>query len=359
MSSEIEETACPEFQRLRGCDLAYPMGHLVASNGTESVIIPENTNDFPNIYKYNVANDQWTHVMSLEEERWIPGAVFDPNTSTLYLSINHEDEQGNTKCDLQAIDTEKWAVRKCLQFSKFGNIMTDDYHILLIGDGIHCLYDDDVYGDDDGCCLHFVLDKVSGDGIQEPLEIHSNLLTVGKPMFLESRNSIVAASRCTIGGSTIVEYSLTTKQWKVWEWAQECLQGYLGFYGSFVSVLNGRCILSFGGWRNNKVSDSIMIYDVDRKQCVESELKLPVTCEHCQTVLLTDKNSGELLTFGFIKRCYKAEEFRNMVILPTSLITLIGKCFTMEFVHLIMTGSKESTHHRVNVDVILKCVAIS
>ena len=175
-------------------------------------------------------------------------------------------------------------------------------------------------------------------------------------MFVASRSSIVAASRCTIGGATIVEYSLTTKQWKVWEWAQACLKDYHGFYDGFVATTDGRYILSFGGlqWGGTPI-DSIMIYDVERKQCVESELKLPTKCASCLTVLMGDQNRDEQLAFGFVKRCYKAEDFKNMRVLPIALISLIGKCFAIEFVHSIMGTSKQGLHYRINVDDILKC----
>ena len=345
MSSAIEETGCPEFQRLNGCDLSFPVGHLVALNGTEFVLIPQNTHRFRCIYKYNVANDQWTSVMSLEKECTIPGAVFDPNTTTLYLLVHHKDVR---KRGLQWIDTEQWAVRMCLEVPKSEKY---DIRVILVGGEIHCLYPDG-YGN----CRHFVVNKVSGVVIQEQVEIQLKLIDLSKPMFVASRSSIVVAGASGMGGSTIVEYSLTTKQWKIWEWAHACAKDYFPFYGSFVSAWNGRYILSFSGVRDGIATDSIMIYDAERKHCVESELKLPVKCEFCQAVLMSDQTRKGLLTFGFVRRCYKAEEFQNMSSLPTSLITLIGKCFEVEFIHLILLRQKHGVHYRVNVDEILKCV---
>ena len=80
------------------------------------------------------------------------------------------------------------------------------YRIILIGDEIHSLYDDR-----DQICRHFVINKVSGDVIREPAEIHPNLLTVTKSIFVGSRSSIVVAVQSKMDGHMIVEYSLTTK----------------------------------------------------------------------------------------------------------------------------------------------------
>ena len=89
MTKAIEERACLQFR-----DCEFSVGHLVAMNWNEFVIVPLNVSRFPVIYKYNVANDQWTPVMSLEKEWTITGAVYDPNTERLYLV--HRNLQGNT-----------------------------------------------------------------------------------------------------------------------------------------------------------------------------------------------------------------------------------------------------------------------
>ena len=227
------------------------------------------------------------------------------------------------------------------------------YHFVLIGDELHCLYDDE-----DHVCHHFVANKVSGDVIQEPAEIHPNLHSVHKAIFLGSRSSIVVTGHCKVdgrfSGNMIVEYSPTTKQWTVWEWARGFLKDYRCCGGGWMSETEGRYILSFGGHRNSKDIDSIMIYDVDKKQCVESVVKLPVKCFNWQGVLMADQKRHDLLTFGFVKRCYKAEEFRNMMVLPTALILLIGKWFAMEFIHLIKGRTNQAAHYRVRADDILK-----
>ena len=222
----------------------------------------------------------------------------------------------------------------------------------MIGDEIHS------FDDDESTYRHFVVNKVSGNMIQKPARIYPNLHSLSDAMFVGSRNSIVVGWVSRMGGSIIMEYSLTTKQWEVWEWARAFLKDYHGCYDGFVSALNGRYILSFGGLRGDTATDSIMIFDAERKQCVESELKLPMKGDYWQAVLMTDQNRDELLAFGFVKRCYKAEEFKNMRVLPIALISLISKCFEIEFVHLIMGNSKQGPHCRINVDDILRIVSL-
>ena len=363
MSGAIEERESSEFQRLSECTSSY--GHLAALNGNEFVIVLHNIWDSPIIYKYNVANDRWTPVMSLQKgykSSTIPAALFDPNTTTLHLAIRDRGSKWGYQWkvhELLSIDTDQWKIRKRLSFPKDRTIkrkvermLLKVDRIVLIGDEIHCLYDND--GD---ICRHFVVNNVSGDVIQEPVDIHPNCVKVTNAMFVGavgSRSNIVVVGHRKRVGSMIAEYSLATQQWNVWEWAYTEYRS-----GGFVAAMDGRYILSFGGYLDRDESDSILIYDVERKLCVESELKLPKKCAFCQAVLMTDRNRGELLTCGFIKRCYKAEEFRNVLILPTALVLLIGKCFVMEFVHVIMDSAKRGPHYRVNVDDILKSVAAS
>ena len=149
---------------------------------------------------------------------------------------------------------------------------------------------------------------------------------------------------------------MATKQWQHWEWTSAFLKDYFNRNGNFVAVMNGRYILSFGGRRDKRYTqiDSILIYDVEKKQCLGRELKLPVRSHDCQAVLMADQNRDELLTSGFVRRCYKAEEFRDECILPTPLITIIGKYVAMEFVHLIL-ATKRGNHYRINIDDILNC----
>ena len=353
MSNAIEETECSEFHRLRGHNLSY--GHLAALNENEFVTIPYHIDNISNIWKYNVENDRWKAVMGLYiacRSYSIPGAVFHPNTTTLYLAVHHREGMALTgKRELLSIDTEKWKFQEGLPFGwpfrRDGKPIPKIYRIILAGDEIHSLYDD--YDDD--ICRHFVVNKVSGDVIQEPVQIHPNLTKVNKAIFIRSRGSIVLVGR----NKMVVEYSLLTKQWEVWDWKHNVC-----YYGAFVAVMDGRYILSVGGYRNKKFpeTDLIMIHDLETKQCVRSDLKLPETCERCQAVLLSDQSCSDLLTVGFVKKCYKAEEFRNMMVLPTPLITLIGKCLAIEYVHLLMKGPKQScrAHYRVNVADILKCV---
>ena len=73
---------------------------------------------------------------------------------------------------------------------------------------------------------------------------------------------------------------------------------------------------------------------------------------------MTDQIHGDLLTFGFVKRCYKTEEFRNMMALPTPLIRRIGRCFAMEYVHLILGKLDQGAHYRVTVEEILSRSAL-
>ena len=356
MSTAIKETEFSEFQRLSRLDC---WGHLAAINENEFVIMSYNIENSPNIWKYNVANDEWKAVMNMYiacRSYSIPGAVFHPSTGTLHLAVHHREGMSLTgKRDLQSIDTEQWKVRKGLPFgwpSRADNTPAPNiYRIILAGDEIHSLYDDE----DDGICRHFVVHKVSGDVFQESAQIHPKLMKVNKAIFIRSRSSIVLVGYSKMGGQMIVEYSKATKQWEVWDWKHKVC-----YYGAFVAVMDGRYILSVNGYRNKKLpeTDLIMIHDLETKQCVKSELKLPEKCERCQAVLLSDQSCSELLTVGFVKRCYKAEEFRNMLVLPSPLITLIGKCLAVEYVHLLMKKPKQScrAHYRVNVADILKCV---
>ena len=350
MSSAIEKRECLKFH-----EIASPLGHLVPMNWNEFVIVPADHEQFSRIYKYNLTTDQWTPLMSTQSEITIPDAAFDPDTETLYMSVYKLEEYSNIlQCHLKVIDTKQWTIKECLAFPKERTEMLTYGHLVLIGNEIHILYDDD---DDGDICRHFVVHKVSGDVIQEPVEIHPDLCMANGANFVASRNSILLVGQSQQYGTIIVEYSLTTKQWEVWEWARAFLKEYFFSSSNLVSVMNGRHILSFGGCCNESFAeiDSIMIYDVEAKQCVESELKLPMKGDHWQAILMADQDRDEMLTFGFVKRCYKAEEFRTTTLLPTPLIAIVGEYFAMEFVYLILAKKKWGPHYRINVDDILNC----
>ena len=273
--------------------------------------------------------------MPFKNRTAVNGAVFDSKANMLYITIGS---------DLQAIDTKQWTVESTVKTGRMDMYQVDDP--ILIGDEIH------LFDSLNGEWQHFVVDKSSGNTVQEPTEIPPEMNRFYKAMFIKSTNSIVLVMRNTKDNEyrpMTFEYSMETKQWTNWDWGpSSSING-----GAMVVTMDERYILSFGGDGTSEggyISDSIIIYDLKKRQCVESGLKCPNKTYYV-AVMMADQQHGKLSAFGFVKSLFKAPEFRNVQILPDDLIHLIGKWCSTEYVHLI--GYNEE-HYRVNVDDILE-----
>ena len=69
-----------------------------------------------------------------------------------------------------------------------------------------------------------------------------------------------------------------------------------------------------------------------------------------------DKND-DLLTFGYVNRCYKMPDFKGVQVLPFYLIKLIKEWVCFETLHLLQLNKDWSwTDWTIDVDIILRPV---
>ena len=175
--------------------------------------------------------------------------------------------------------------------------------------------------------------------------IHPNIHRIGsRHLFLESRDSFLVQGKNKQSETPMIcEYSLRTKQWTEWNWKP--FPFVLG--AGLVCTKNGRYIISF------EANGKIIVYDLNTRQIKKSSIRCPDTTQKkgFQAVNLGDKERDELTTFGFVNSSFKKKEFRGVQALPHYLISMIGKWYAMEYIHLIPVD--EQTHWRIAVDQIL------
>eukprot|EP01084_Bolivina_argentea_P015571 29178_1 len=78
-----------------------------------------------------------------------------------------------------------------------------------------------------------------------------------------------------------------------------------------VATTNERYIIILGGksgLRKGDNADAIFIYDTRNNVFVKSKIKCPEEAEY-NAILMNDSKRNEMITFGFVRDCYKAETF--------------------------------------------------
>eukprot|EP01084_Bolivina_argentea_P271438 461866_1 len=122
-------------------------------------------------------------------------------------------------------------------------------------------------------------------------------------------------------------------------------------YSTIVTILNEKKIILCGGAYGNqyKKTDQIFVYDVISKSFYMSTVRCP-NPGYYQAISINDSKREELLTFGFIKKCYKENDYEDMTLLPHYLCRLITEFSSQQWVHLLTIGE----HWTLPIDSILK-----
>ena len=103
-------------------------------------------------------------------------------------------------------------------------------------------------------------------------------------------------------------------------------------YSPCIATRDEKCIIFFES--TNGESNEIMIFNRNQQKLLQCKIKCPMTASFNATLIYGD-HRDEVLTFGFIKGCFRSSQFKNMRKLPHYLIKLIGKWMEIAYVHLI------------------------
>ena len=145
-------------------------------------------------------------------------------------------------------------------------------------------------------------------------------------------------------------HKYVTKQQKWRKYAK--IQGFNQYIWSSASVVtkDENKIIFFTPHDNNEV----MIFDLKDLSTAILTLKPPSKGLFIAATMVFSKDRDALMTSGFIKQCYKQPKFKDIMALPASITTLIGKWVTIEHVHLILQEQDFNYKHwKINVDDIM------
>ena len=132
------------------------------------------------------------------------------------------------------------------------------------------------------------------------------------------------------------------------------------YQSCILSTLNQDYLLFIGGTTDIefKIHDNIFVYHIKNKKLMKSDIKIPY--KGCPVgAITTNDDRDELLTFGFVRNCYKIFSLSdNVQPLPFYLIKFIQKWVCYENLHLIFVskklhGYKPTTHWMIGVDIII------
>ena len=169
----------------------------------------------------------------------------------------------------------------------------------------------------------------------------------------QKRNSILlfAAGK----NEHVYEYSFKTQEWRE-------LDGIIPpehiLWSGMVITSDQRNIIFLGGrTQNSDHRDTISIFDIDEMRFKTSCIRTPQSGLY-RAVLIGNRERDDLLAVGWIKKCWKSAEFKNMMNLPDDIIRMIQDWIGNDDIHLIGFEKHEFAgyHWKIDVDSILQFV---
>ena len=317
--------------------------HPFAINDTEFVVIshdPETTAVIS--HRFNVNGDR--AVLS----RWEQGlplwhmsesVAYDSKSKRAYIVDN---TQGR---GVAVTDVETGAVTTRI----LGQSMSIGYFqprgSLLVVDGELHLFADTV----DGRPRHFGFNSEyevihnADIGVMESGKDHGRfgkqrIIYTESALYSETRNSIILCGWNQKGYPIFGEYSLSTRNWDMWQWPGQYTPFRMG--AGYVCSANGRYLITFG----MDVSlgtvyvppDGIVVYDLTdhTAERVVSPIRCPALLEY-YALLMRDRHREEVLTIAFIKNSFKSKEMEGLQLPPLYLIRMMAQWVEMEWIYLL------------------------
>eukprot|EP01084_Bolivina_argentea_P128081 226453_1 len=111
-------------------------------------------------------------------------------------------------------------------------------------------------------------------------------------------------------------------------------------------------LLGGGDGYSTEFVDDILIYDTKNRSFTKSKIRCPHKDAYFGAIT-NDGKHDEMLCFGFVNDCYKANNFGDVQLLPFALVQLVNSYFCHEELHLFEKQGKR--HWKINIDVILQC----
>lgn len=139
----------------------------------------------------------------------------------------------------------------------------------------------------------------------------------------------------------IHEYDINNNKWtKLIHKLPTALSG-----SGCTSILNGQYVILFGGC-NHGNKDDIFIYCVRNGTFKESNIKCPKQGHH-QAFAINDRKKDNLITFGFVRMCWRECDIDHHLFPPQYLIKIICRYYWNEWIHLFKMY--QGNHYKIDV----------
>ena len=241
------------------------------------------------MYKFNTINNEWLNLVSypLGSKYDATSLAYDKHNNVIYMSNSWECNQ--VDLNIHTITTAAFHA--------------EDSQIVSIGHKIHAI----------GNRLGDKKEYVVNEGFNE-LKKH-------RIVYLQSTNSILCLGRESTYGilESIHEFNLSSQKWsKLDTQLPEKLYDF-----GFVKTTSEDFIILLGGV-GIAPYDVIRIYDVRQSIFVQSKIKTP-TKGNCKAVLMSNPDKDKTIIIGFIRDCYKRDDFNQVQTLSANFGAVVIK----------------------------------
>ena len=330
--------------------LSFPFSWFtppVFINEYEFIICPQNTKnrESDGIYKYNIRDNLWSKIIDYPSNMIVRArtAAFDAKHNSLFVSYTGD----HTFFELE-LDSLKINVLKHTNF--FGH----NTRIIQIDNKLHHI--GSRWGNK--IMFHHVWDTMDNNlryfSDKKEHKLHSSATNgLGRHglIYLNSKKSIfLFGGRIAFGtncSDDIYQFSCFDEKWNKLNIKMPMkLQSF-----GIVKSRSERFIIILGGISNKQKSSNIYIYDVRDGIFSKSKIEIP-ECGKCHAVITNNKEDDEKICFGFIRNCYKMNDFNCLQELPFYLIKFISKWICLQEIYLLHHNS--GNHWKINIDHILQ-----
>lgn len=311
-------------------------------NNEEYIVIPHKQESVRSdgIYSYNIKNNKFTKIIDYPTREnyqvYAQTSAYDPKHNCIYLSFVKDLAVSNTRHILRIdLNTKKLDILS--QYESNGNFST----LIVIDNKLH-----QIGGGDKPIHSMWDLSKLQDENYKKvEYKLHGSqterLRNTGL-IYLKSRNCLLlfGGARRNDPSDSIHEFSLTDNKWIE---LNTKLPRRVSEFG-IVKTRSERYVIIMGG----SMRDEIYIFDTRDNTIKTSKIKTPVR-ENFHAAITN--NNNEMLTFAFIRDCYRDKEFEDVPQIPLSLMDLIAEWCINDEIYLLQLA--EGHHWRINVDTIL------
>ena len=319
---------------------------LLPLNDHEFIVVPQrhprdhSYKDSKSIHKYNAISNEWTKVMDYPQNFKLMShkSFIDTKNNMIYLC--------NDDSKLLQINLNTKKIKTLSNKANMGTFPG----IFIINDKIHII---------DAYQRHLVFNE-SNDKFDLIHDYKDDKMTVSnRPFYFTKTKSIIntflrkkSKKSCPI----IMEFK--NNKWNDWK-----IENNQYIAGSRILATSREDYLIFMNGvdlTSSNRHDLIFVYDVGKGKLIKSDIELPKDSGKrrisCGVTRNNDKEN--LVTFGFINKCFGGNEYQNIQRLPFYLIKFIETWVCYETMHVIINrdsdfNPKERKHWIIDMDKII------